>query len=48
MTIVNDSNQPDIPPKPKETVEIELTILEERKGELEVPDYLFNKFEVFD
>ena len=29
-------------------MEVEITILEEREGELEVPDYLFDEIERYD
>lgn len=38
----------DAPLIPEETTEMEVTILEEREGELDVPDYLFDEIEAFD
>lgn len=38
----------DAPPVPEESMEVEITIIEERDGELEVPDYLFEEIEMYD
>jgi len=38
----------DAPPVPEQSMEVEITIIEEREGELEVPDYLFEEIEMYD